>query len=733
MTACDRPGCRGTIAPTGFCDECGHRPASGRPAGTAVPGATVAVPVAPPVPAVPHSAYSSAASATGDGLISLPTVAVPDPSELVVPDPKPPRGGRVCGKDGCPAVVGVGYGGQPAEPSGYCHRCGHPYSFVPQLRPGELLNDQYQVVGCVAHGGLGWIYLARDTQLEGHHVALKGLINANDSTALSVAEAERRFLVALDHPDIVRIINFVTWKATGYIVMEFVVGRPLRELLDRETQQQVLGGPLRLDHVAAYGCRILDALEYLHGRGLLYCDMKPDNVIHHGGRIKIIDLGAVRRIDDHESPRVHTERYLPLEELASGFSVLSDLYTVGRTLHELAASAAPSPGEESFVRLIERSLSPHQQARFSSAAEMSLQLRGVLREIRALSTGEQQIAQSAVFSPNATLLDAGLGSVPPLRHWLRPADGAPPLDPGPPSPAQVAVGLPVPVPHTDAPAAARELQNHDASLARGALEAATASLRRAYQLLRGAARYDWRIAWRCGLLLLAHGDPQDGKSPVHEALGLEPDDRTRAADWFDAVYSALPGEPAPKLALGYCAERRGEMALAERFYQAVWQRDHSEGSAAFGLARMHLARQDRAGAVQVLSLVPDFSPYRDAARLAAVRISAGWLAGRPPSVEDVRRALDGFPGLRLDGGRTDGEERVRLTAEIRESALYWVGTAGPLADLDGGRLLGSPLDEVCLRELLERSFRDLARQASTRDEHEALIDRANQVRPLTLR
>ncbi|TDC25082.1 tetratricopeptide repeat protein [Streptomyces sp. 8K308] len=737
MTACDRPRCRGTVIATGYCDTCGRRPAAAA-VDTAPPGRARNRPVDPP------SRASAVLSTITGGEMSLPDVSVLDPSELVDDDPRPPRGGRTCGKDGCTEVIGIGYGDQPPRPSGYCPR-GHPYSFEPQLHRGDLLGDQYLVEGPVAHGGLGWIYLARDTRLDDHPVALKGLINVNDATALSVAEAERRYLIALDHPDIVRIINFVTWRDTGYLVMEFVGGRSLDELLTPQGQERVLGGPLRLEHVAVYGCRILDALDYLHSRGLLYCDMKPDNVIHHGDRIKIIDLGAVRRIDDHDSPAVYTERYLPAKELrrdteaaderAAGspglrprFTKLTDLFTVARTLRELMDAAVPGPptAHDSFTRLLDRATADESGARFATAAEMSTQLRGVWREIHSLSTGEPHVAQSTVFSPGADPLDGGLGAIPP------PDGKAPHLDIAPPPPEHVALRLPVPIPHPDAPTAARELRLCATSLALDALDAAEEALLRACRLLGPAvARHDWRIAWHRGLLLLARGDTQDNGA-AQEALGIAPGARPRARHWFDVVSDALPGEPAPKLALGYCAERAGEPEAAARCYEAVWWRDPSDGAAAFGLARALLATGDRAGALAILDQVPAHAPHHHAAQVAAVRVRAGWHGERPPTAEEFRRAQELAADLTLDGGRTEGQERARLAAEVRESALRAL-RAGALTpdELAPGPLFGERPGERRLRELLEASLREIAEAARTREEHAALIDRANRVRPWT--
>ena len=847
---CNRPGCTGAISVTGFCDRCFLRPlpegdsraqasvpapsadatlsdpatsplvpaaaATGTGAGTgatsvppgarAAPGtrpepaesgaARASVPAAaawpgpPPQPSAPPPAAAGPGDLDDDGLVVLPRIAAPDQARVVSTTARPPAGGRRCGVRNCMGTIGKGYGGRPAPDTGFCPECGAPYSFRPGLRPGDRVGEHYRVLGYLATGGLGWIYLAEDLRAKDHRVVLKGLINRGDEAARRNAEKELKRLTTLHHRDIVSIITHVRHQGaedpepTGYIVMEYVEGRSLHDLVvaSESERQALLGGPLTIEHVITYGCKILGALEYLHGRGLLYCDMKPDNVIHYDRQIKIIDLGAVREIDDRTGPAVFHPHFAPpkRERDSRGFHVDTDLFTVGRTLQVLAASATPATGlaARSFDRLVRRATHDDPAARFTSAAVMSHQLWEVLREHRALAWHETYPERPTTFEPTAALFGASLGTIPELRHWTRRTGTAPPdLDLSLPAPAEVAGALPVPLPDPGDPAAAGlsrlaagspgriagrvaqdpELQTVEVALwlcraflggrdvgrrqptrpdrpavpgPRPQIAQAEAWLERAARWLGPrAAAYDWRLAWHRGVLELARGQV------------------TAAEAGFAAAYDALPGEWAPKLALGYCLEhrctaqprgpgggngdRRADRVRAEQdaeaYYEAVWQRDRTQASAAFGLVRLRLRRGDRPAAVTVLDGVPSTSRHYDTARIAAVRILAGRLCGRPPDVAHLTDAARRLADLRLDGH----EPRDRLTTELRETAALCRPPGGWGPKLLAEPLFGGVDTARALRRLLHESLRDLARQSTDPEECADLLDAAYAVRPVS--
>lgn len=879
MSKCQRPGCGGALEDMGggelYCDTCGLAPVavaaasssarsaagggqdSGRSSAhssrssksssrssrrsvsgrlsRALSGSTTGRSVS--VRSSRSTGSGSTRGKLGAGLVSVPPIPRPDPAAAVLDNPQVPERKRFCSKGDCGAPVGRSRGDKAGRTEGFCTKCGHPYSFSPKLRAGDVVRGQYEVVGCLAHGGLGWIYLAVDRAVSDRWVVLKGLLDTGDEDALAAAVSERRFLAEIEHPNIVRIYNFVehldqrSGTLDGYIVMAYVGGKSLKEIANDRRGPDGKRAPLPVATAIAYAIEALDALGYLHSRNLLYCDFKVDNAIQQEDRLELIDMGAVRRMDDNDSAIYGTVGYQAPEVAELGPSVASDLYTVARTLAVLTfdfqgytnvfADSLPDPDNievfsryESFYRLLVRATDPDPDKRFASAEEMSDQLLGVLREVVALETGKPRPALSTLFGPEIRVVDTelvqplpgdasrlgadrrrkpgavtagaanGLNGAPPAfippqggaqQGALAGTPGAPALPPGAPLPYSATVvgtvpiapaalpgaagpagdgsgyGFPsvtrldapaavlaLPVPHVDptdpnagflaglSSAAPTELISALQSSPVESVERRLRDLRARLELGDGGAALlvlqgladddleDWRVVWHRGLTALTTGD--------HETAALS----------FDAVYDAFPGESAPKLALGICAEVLGQLDNATEYYRLVWTTDQSYVSAAFGLARVRLAAGDRPGAVQVLESVPEASIHFTAARVAAIRARLRDRSPHEPLLDDLTAAGRQVEQLQQQG--LDADRREQLSAEVLGSALDWVLAGGQGTQPAAGArpvLLGSALDERGLRFGLERSYRVLARLAQKDRTRIELVERANRFRPRT--
>ena len=336
----------------------------------------------------------------GAGIIEIDPMATADPATVVMADPERP---------GEPAVLhplrpprGPGQNGRPGRTAGFCPNCGARFDFAAKLAAGDLVANQYEVEGALAHGGLGWIYLARDMNVSGRWCVLKGLLDTADPDAAEAAVAEQRFLAEVRHPAIVSIHNFVqhegratsswsTWAAPASSSSPSAAARPAAR-------------PMPVTDAAAYMLAVLPALEYLHERGLVYCDFKPDNVIHEGDEVKLIDLGGVRRWDDPDAAIFGTIGYQAPEVPKTGPTVASDLYTVGRALAVLIldwpdwqrGDVDRLPDREAHEVLVEhdclwrflqRACAPDPADRFLDADEMADALHGVLSQVAAAEDG----------------------------------------------------------------------------------------------------------------------------------------------------------------------------------------------------------------------------------------------------------------------------------------------------------------------------------------------------------
>jgi serine/threonine-protein kinase PknG len=283
---------------------------------------------------------SSGRRRIGDGLVDIPVREDIQPSSAILTNPVVAESKRYCGT--CQRPVGRGAAGRPGPSEGVCPHCGTLFSFSPQLDAGEMVADQYEVQGCIAHGGVGWIYLAIDRNVSDRWVVLKGLLQPGGRQAQAIAVAERQFLARVNHPGVVKIYNFVEHpgndgRPIGYIVMEYIGGTTLQAILTKLQEGAPARGPkpmMPVEQALGYVLDIMPALAYLHSLGLIYNDLKPENIMLSEDHVELIDMGAVSGIGEF-GYIYGTKGFQAPEIVRTGPTIATDIYTVGRTLAKL--------------------------------------------------------------------------------------------------------------------------------------------------------------------------------------------------------------------------------------------------------------------------------------------------------------------------------------------------------------------------------------------------------------
>jgi Tol biopolymer transport system component len=277
------------------------------------------------------------------------------------------------------------------------------------VAPGDRLG-RFEILGPLGSGGMGYVYRARDTQLE-REVAIKVLPAAfwNDASRQRRFEREARAAASLNHPNVLAVYDFGVHEGVAFLVTELLEGQTLRHRID--------GRPLPLNVALDYATQIVAGLVAGHERGIVHRDLKPDNLfVTTDGRVKILDFGLAKVIDPSAedgaatvtydgnlpAPVIGTAGYMSPEQV-SGLRTdhRSDIFSTGVVLFEMFGGFSPfrrpNSGESlhailheeppplsgvppELERIIRHCLEKAPEQRFQDARDLAFALQALPRE-----------------------------------------------------------------------------------------------------------------------------------------------------------------------------------------------------------------------------------------------------------------------------------------------------------------------------------------------------------------
>jgi serine/threonine protein kinase len=263
----------------------------------------------------------------------------------------------------------------------------------PRRQPSEartyVLQSRWEILSHLGQGGMGTVYLARDLRLANRECVVKKLRDdffrqEDKEKALLFFQREAFVLSRLQHPNIVHILDYFEENGDYFLVMEYVEGENLQQLLQRQS------GPFAETQVVPWAAQIAEVLHYLHSHDppVIYRDLKPSNImIDNLGRVKLVDFGIARPYaEDSDNTHVVSAGYSPPEQYWGAADPRSDIYALGATMHFLLTGHEPlalqtsSPRKfvpkitETVDHIVQRATAQDIWLRYQTAPEMREEL-----------------------------------------------------------------------------------------------------------------------------------------------------------------------------------------------------------------------------------------------------------------------------------------------------------------------------------------------------------------------
>jgi outer membrane protein assembly factor BamB/tRNA A-37 threonylcarbamoyl transferase component Bud32 len=255
------------------------------------------------------------------------------------------------------------------------------------LATGTVLQGRYIIEDVLGVGGMSVVYHGRDNRFKDvvRSCAIKEMYQRSPDSktrmlSLKFFEREAGMLATLNHPAIPKVYDFFEEGERVYLVLELVPG------MDLEAVQEAASKPLSEKQVGNWAVQICDVLEYLHSHTpepIVFRDMKPSNiVVMDDDRIVLVDFGIARLLDrdNRKGTMIGTEGYASPEQFRGVAESVSDIYSLGATLHQLLTNTdprmeTPFTFHERPIRVLNPSVSPEMEAVVTRALEYDMTAR----------------------------------------------------------------------------------------------------------------------------------------------------------------------------------------------------------------------------------------------------------------------------------------------------------------------------------------------------------------------
>ena len=213
------------------------------------------------------------------------------------------------------------------------------------ITKGQKINDRYEIIKSIGEGGMANVYLAQDTILD-RKVAIKVLRGdlANDEKFIRRFQREALSASSLSHPNIVEMYDVGEDNGSHYIVMEYIEGKTVKQLLKKR-------GNLTVSEAVDIMLQLTDGIAHAHDSYIIHRDLKPQNImIQEDGQIKITDFGIAMALNSTQLTQTNSVmgsvHYLPPEQAAGkGSTIKCDIYSMGILFYELLTGILPFKGD----------------------------------------------------------------------------------------------------------------------------------------------------------------------------------------------------------------------------------------------------------------------------------------------------------------------------------------------------------------------------------------------------